>query len=238
MPPTFTQRSVITTTDGSTTLKLDNSRECYHSTNGAVTESLHIFINCGLMFFIANRIPNSDSVKVTEAGLGTGLNCLLTVLESIELPETQFNYIAIEKYPLINDEVEQLNYASYTGKAGADQLFKKIHDAPWERPVQITGNFTLTKLNSDINMITDNRLAGFIKETNVVYYDAFSPEIQPELWTEDIFKSLAGCMNPGSVLATYSSKGIVKNALREAGFEVKRLKGPEGKKHIVRAIKI
>ena len=206
------------TADGSPTLRHPLSGEAYHSLNGAVTESKHVFIRAG--FETCGR----NHVRVLEAGFGSGLNALLTLLAAESSGKSVY-YTAVELYPVSMRTVAALSYSQ-------DRHFVRLHEAEWGVPTTITDNFTLHKIEADLAKIQ------FDTTFDVVYFDAFAPDCQPELWTTAIFTSIFDALATGGVLVTYSAKGEVKQALRKAGFEVSRLGGAPGKRHMLRAIKI
>ena len=158
-----------------------------------------------------------------EIGFGSGLNAWLTLEYAGRLGIT-VQYTGVELYPVSTDAVRRLNYTD-------NPLYMALHECPWEMPVQITRCFTLTKMAADFAAM------GFNSTFDIVYFDAFAPDTQPELWTVEIFSKLYCAINPGGILVTYSAKGSVKRALRAAGFEVERLPGALGKRHMLRAIK-
>lgn len=209
------------TDDGSHTLFVPEIDECYHSTKGAIQESRHIFIEAGL-----KQCAKSE-INVLEIGFGTGLNALLTALES----DVSVRYTTIELYPVPIEQALKLNYPELLEDESV-VLFEKIHSSPWNEKVQITENFSITKLNADITR-TD-----FDEQFDVIYFDAFSPEKQPEMWSEEMFRKLYLCASENAVLTTYCAKGAVRRAMKSAGFAVERLPGPPGKREILRARKI
>ncbi|MEG0518558.1 MAG: tRNA (5-methylaminomethyl-2-thiouridine)(34)-methyltransferase MnmD [Bacteroidales bacterium] len=243
------EHTISTSADGSSTLKLKNFNESYHSTNGAYSEAMHIYIHNGLEYLLGSNNgteTSNHSIHVYDIGLGTGLNCLLSMLWLQNRPDTAaIYYHGIEKYPIPLDEIRQLNFPDYVAQQISQnttdrnigeeiqQLFLKIHEAPWEEDIELLPNFTLHKSKTDI---TD-----FIPESSavpaIIFYDTFSPDTQPELWDESIFRQLYNQIPTGSALVTYCSKGTVKQALRNAGFIVRRLHGANGKRHMVRASK-
>ncbi len=209
------------TKDGSHTLSFPELNEHYHSVNGAISESKHIFIEAGL------KQISKKQINILEVGFGTGLNLLVTLKENKTLNRNIY-YETLELYPLNIEIVEKLNYPDILDCSR--ELFLKIHQLEWEE-IHTINNFSLKKIKVDIRKYkTSNTF-------DLVYFDAFAPDKQNDLWSLSVFKNIFSIMNKGGVLVTYSAKGIVKQALRDAGFEVKRLKGPEGKRHIVRAIK-
>lgn len=213
------------TNDGSHTLFVPSLNEHYHSTFGAIAESQHIFIDAGLKFVSSQK----TKINILEVGFGTGLNALLTLINA----QTGFiNYVGIEAFPLSKNIISQLNYPDLLDAENAKSLFVKIHDAEWEMENQITDFFNLKKIHASI-------LEFNLSATNfdLVYFDAFAPEVQPEMWEAAVFKKIFDAMKSGGILVTYSSKGLVKRNLKEAGFILERLPGPAGKRHILRARK-
>ena len=214
---------IIITEDGSHTLYVRELDEHYHSIFGAVTESRHVFINAGL------RAANGNHLEILEMGFGTGLNALLTLAEISESGQT-VSYIGIEKYPLEDEILSSLNYTRFVSGIGED-LLQKIQGSPWNRKTSITEHFILNKIRGDIfDLDLYNRF-------ELVYFDAFSPDKQPELWTSEIFSRIYHSMKHGSILTTYSSKGTIRQNLSEAGFRTEKLPGPPGKREMTRAIK-
>lgn len=245
------KREIVITADGSFTLKVEGTQECYHSVNGAYTESMHIFIQNGLKYYITEILKNtkdqSTDINILEVGFGTGLNSILTAITIKNYPNIRVNYNAVEKYPLTLKEFESLNYKKLID-LNSHFIVAKIHSSNWGRPLKIEDNFTLLKINYNIEDFQLNIEEGLSAEkgiklingnsANIVYFDAFSPNIQPELWSSNIFKGIYNLMSDNSILVTYSAKGDVKRALREAGFNVTRKEGPPGKRHITVARKI
>lgn len=214
------------TGDGSLTLFLPEMNEQYHSLNGALTESNHVFIDKGFNFH------SSKEPVVFEVGFGTGLNCLLTAHQA-QLQQRPTFYISIEKFPLNHQLIKKLDYGRLIYENGS-RLYEKIHACEWEIPVKISPWFTLLKLNSDFT--SEKWLLP--KKCDVVYFDAFGPDKQPEMWTGEIFVRLYENCSDGGVLVTYSAKGEVRRRLINAGFHVDRLPGPPGKMEMLRGIKI
>lgn len=230
MKPTESQnaeRKLVTTADGSQSIADSRTGETFHSTNGALTESLLVFIKNGLEFY---RTENSVApIAILEIGFGTGLNAWLSQLKSYEWQHL-IDYTALEAFPLDIALAERLNYVE---KDFDKQKFMALHLSEWGKPVQLDEYFKLTKIHQDLRQF-DAKNDRF----DVIYFDAFSPNVQPELWTEEIFSRLFNSLKSGGVLVTYSARGLVKNALRLAGFAVKRLPGPPGKRHVIRALKV
>lgn len=219
------QPEIRVTADGSSTLFAPALNQHYHSTHGAVQESLHVFVEAGLQFC------KSPEMAILEIGFGSGLNAFLTLLETQKTVQ-KATYAAVEKFPISNELAAGLNYADhFTQNPDAQKMFAALHNAPWEVAVKITPNFTLVKQQKDFLEITD--CAAF----DVIYFDAFSPEAQPELWTEGIFTKMFNALKPGGILVTYCAKGQVKRNLKSVGFVVEALPGPPGKREMTRAVK-
>jgi len=218
------KREIKLTEDGSHTIYIPELNEHYHSTHGAIQEAIHIYINAGLKF--TDRNP----IRILEIGFGTGLNTYLSLVEA-ENSNRSIVYHSLERYPIEEEQLNVLNYPDLIEFENRD-LFKKLHETEWDQTCEISNNFSLKKISGDLKIIE------FKDKYDLIFFDAFAPDIQPDLWTEAIFRKLYNCSNPNAILMTYCSKGIVKRALRASGFEVKRLAGPPGKHHILRASKI
>lgn len=218
------QTELKLTEDGSHTLFVPGIDECYHSTHGAIQESRHIFLEAGLKQCIKQEI------RVLEIGFGTGLNAFLTLLEA-EGSGKHIHYTSLELYPVEVEKALQLNYPA---EIAPDKkiFFDRLHTSPWNAETEITPNFTLKKIETDFT--------GYIFEgkLDVVYFDAFSPEKQPEMWSKELFEKIYLHCNPGAILTTYCAKGIVRRAMQEAGFTVERLPGPPGKREILRSLRV
>ena len=214
---------IITTSDGSHTLRSTLLNETYHSKHGAVQESKHVFIRHGLQHF--HEVQKSGNISILEVGFGTGLNALLT-LQYATAHHLSIRYTTLEAYPLQEEVWGKLNYAVSAEDAG---LFSALHAAPWERDVLLTPAFTLLKRKTTLqdSVITE--------ACDIVYFDAFAPSVQPEMWTFDVLKKVTASLRPGGVFVTYSAKGQLKRDLRNLGLEVETLPGPPGKNEMVRA---
>ena len=212
------------TADGSRTLYVPELDEHYHSVKGALTESQHIFIDMGL-----RHCPLS-APRILEIGLGTGLNCFLTLLTAEE-EKRHIHYTGIERFPLNMEVIRQLYYPSLIGRGHEEDYFH-IHQAPWEEDAVLSPWFTLHKIEGDFTSYTFN------KGYDIIYFDAFAPEKQPEMWNQALFDGLYNVLNEGGILTTYCAKGVVRRMLQAAGFIVERLPGPPGgKREILRATK-
>ncbi len=218
---------IITSEDGSHTLFNSAINEHYHSTKGAITESQFIFINNGY-----EMLPGrSRSINILEIGLGTGLNALLTSIRC-EKDNRKVNYVAIEPYPIAVDILSELNYPGLVGSCEERNRFWMIHNVPWEVPHIISDNFILYKIKQRIQEIELQK-----DRFSLIYFDAFSPEVQPEMWTKDVFEKLFDSMEPGGLLLTYSVQGEMRRVLKTCGFDVVKVPGPPGKREITQASK-
>lgn len=220
------ESNLVITEDGSTSIFIPELDEHYHSVHGALQESMHVFIDAGLK----NKINQTDSVDILEIGFGTGLNTLLTCIIADE-NKSSVNYTAIEKYPLSKALISELNYCNLIDTTNCLERFSLIHTCDWEEEVGISNYFKLKKYKSDIADIE------FIQQFDIIYFDAFAPSAQPELWTESIFSSMFKALKNGGILVTYCAKGIVKRTMKQSGFIVETLPGPKGKREMTRAIK-
>jgi len=214
---------IISTKDGSDTLYSELYNAHYHSMNGAIQESLHVFIKNGF------ECINLDKISILEIGFGTGLNATLTA-SSAKMTRRLTKYTGIDICTLDESILLKLNYNSTLNTQNIEN-WDKIIKAKWNNENCINDFFYLKKVNADfINYNLTDRY-------NLIYFDAFAPDDQPEIWTFDIFKKLYQVTESKGIIVTYCSKGIVKQALREAGYIVSRLPGPLGKRHMVRAVK-
>ncbi len=216
-------REFILTEDGSHTIFVPEMGEHFHSVHGALQESLHIFIKNGY-----KKIQQTP-VSILEVGFGTGLNAFLTLLETQQDGQSVY-YESWEAFPLTIREYSQLNYPGLL-KTGNDH-FRLLHDSAWGIDVQVTPSFTIKKIQDDIRNFSS------ALNFDLVYFDAFGPDYQPELWETAVFRKLSDCMHKDSILVTYSAKGQVRRNLREAGFTITKAPGPPGKREITIAIKI
>lgn len=214
----------IITEDGSHSLFSAQFNQQYHSLQGALNESKHIYIELGLKPVLEN---SPEPVCVFEMGFGTGLNAFLAWKLADDL-QKHVIYTSVEAYPVSEEEAAALNYGALTGQTG----FMELHRSPWNSSNGISPYFTFRK------ELTTIQAFGPGPVFDVVFYDAFDPRAQPELWTAEIFSKIAAQTKQGGVLVTYSSKGIVKRALAAAGFKVERHKGPGRKTHVLKAIKL
>ena len=218
---------LIKTGDGSHTLFVPELNEHYHSTFGALSESMHIFINSGLK----EAMKSPDAMRVLEIGFGTGLNALLTWME-VEKQARKIFYTAIEPFPVEEEIWSALNYPESFCTLSYRRIFDRIHEADWEKREQISPFFTLKKIKTTLE-----EFQPVTGDFNLVYFDAFGPDVQPEIWKEENFRKIYSVMRPGGIFVTYSVKGDVRRALKNCGFIVEKIPGPEGKREITRAIK-
>lgn len=215
---------IITTQDGSPTIRLPDLDVTYHSRFGAVQESRHVFIENGLYLKSIGR----KELQILEIGFGTGLNALLTALESQRLA-LKVHYTSLDCHPLEQSVWSALDFSSCIEYPFAKEYFNRIHEAPWNEAAVLTPVFTLEKLNK--------RVENWMPKAayDLIYYDAFAPSSQPELWTEEIMVKMFRALKPGGVLVTYCAKSTFKKALKTAGFLVESLPGPPGKREMTRA---
>lgn len=220
------QRKIIPTEDGSHTLRDDELNEYYHSTHGAIQESEHVFIQNG--FHKAGKWLNP--LNILEVGFGSGLNALLTYRTNQD-EKRKINYIAIEPYPLTKDEVDSLNYPENIPVENARNVYSSLHKDS-DTPFFIGEQFIILPLHQKIQDVTLKD-----ESINVIYFDAFSPSVQPEIWEKEIFRKLYDALEWQGILVTYSVSGNVKRALTEAGFTLEHPEGPAGKRAITVAKK-
>ncbi len=226
------QVQLIETGDGSHSLLNVAMDETYHSRHGALRESEHVFIRHGLHAWLGQH-PTAGAVRILEVGFGTGLNAILTVREARQHPNVSFHYITLEPHPLDKDTIDGLNYLELLGDPSLAPHFAALHQVPWEVDHALLNNFTLRKTRSTLQ-----HFPPVPDSFDVVYFDAFAPNKQPELWSLSVLQGVATLMAPEAVFVTYSAKGQLKRDLKTAGLAVETLDGPPGKAEMVRARKI
>jgi tRNA U34 5-methylaminomethyl-2-thiouridine-forming methyltransferase MnmC len=229
------KREIIITADGSSTIHIPEWDEQYHSKHGAIQEAYHVFIKHGLLHFISSEgvsesYKTVSEVSILEIGFGTGLNTFITLLETEKL-KSNIDYTGVEGYPVLADEINALNYTQTLNAGNRAKLFKAIHNVSWEEKHQICDGFTLIKRKQFFSEIDDT------EAYNIIYFDAFGARVQPELWTESVFKIMYKALKTKGILVTYSAKGSVRRAMQAVGFTVERLPGPPGKREMLRACK-
>jgi len=224
MLPNLMKREIIITDDGSTTIRIPEWDENYHSTHGAIQEAKHVFIKNGL-----NLFRSQDSISILEIGFGTGLNAFITFLETLN--KEKVNYVGVEAYPISSEEVLQMNYVSELQATDFKPIFETMHSCSWEIVNQLKTNFYLTKRKQFFQDIEDKN------SYDLIYFDAFGFPLQPELWSETIFKKMYDALLLNGVLVTYACRTPIKNAMLAAGFSIEKLPGAPGKREMLRATK-
>ena len=218
------KREIIQTADGSTTIRIAEWDECYHSKHGAIQEAYHVFIKNGLSLF------PSQSISIMEIGFGTGLNAFITYLESQKLQQ-KIEYVGVEAFSISADELKSMNYVQELNANDFTNVFEKMHSISWEEKHTISEHFSLFKRNQLFQDIQD------VEKFDLIYFDAFGYRVQPELWSTEIFKKMYDSLKPNGVLVTYAARGVVKRSMIEVGFTVEKLAGPPGKREMFRARK-
>jgi tRNA U34 5-methylaminomethyl-2-thiouridine-forming methyltransferase MnmC len=223
------ERKLILTEDGSHTVTIPELNVNYHSIYGAIQESRHVFIHAGL-HYILNSSAN-EQVAIFEMGFGTGLNALLTLIEAEKLKQKIY-YETVELFPLADDEVKSLNYCEILNRIDLQASFEHLHNCECDSATDISGYIAFSKFNTSLVTHETSR------PIDLIFFDAFDPAAQPELWTENIFKKMYSILRQNGVLVTYSSKGSVRRAMQAAGFQVEKIPGPARKREILRATRV
>ncbi len=218
-------REIIVTADGSKTIFLPELNEHYHSVHGALQEAQHVFISNGL------NIQTADYITILEMGFGTGLNALLTYFSS-EKRNQYVHYIGIEAFPTSENEWREMEYDQFSKDPDAKAVFERIHTCEWNKAQEVSEHFVIEKQLVEIKNARIEPLT-----VDLIYYDAFGPRVQPELWTLEQFSTIYNWLAPGGILVTYCAKGQVKRDLIAAGFSLESLPGPPGKREMIRATK-
>ncbi len=222
------EREIRTTSDGSKTLYINDLNENYHSHHGALQEAQHVFIDNGF------NLVYDYEINILELGLGTGLNVLVTIDEFMKTDKNHIiHYFTIEKYPVNEEEVRELDYAAIFQKPEMAEINQRIHSCNWNESIEIIPNFFLTKYHCDFFELERIEMP----KINLVYFDCFGARVQPDLWEKPIFEMVANKMKMGGLLTTYSSKGSVRRILKELNFNVEKKAGPPGKREMINAIK-
>ncbi|MFM7216671.1 MAG: tRNA (5-methylaminomethyl-2-thiouridine)(34)-methyltransferase MnmD [Bacteroidota bacterium] len=221
------QVDLVRTGDGSASIRVVEWDEPYHSRRGAVNESMHVYIDAGIRYLMQQSEPGK--LSVLEMGFGTGLVTFLSAIEASRAVDHDFDYTSLEVHPLAMEQVMALDYPNHIGRPELSSLFAAIHLSPWGSAAEVHERFRLTKLNTALQDYEAEH------QVDLLLYDAFGPRVQPELWTPEHFAGLHRLIRPGGFLVTYCAKGVVKRALRTAGFEVETLPGPPGKREMIRA---
>lgn len=217
---------VFESRDGSSTLLSEKFGVTYHSKYGALQESSHVFIKEGLFF----KCIAKKELKILEMGFGTGLNALLTLQKAASLG-LKIEYTALEQFPIDIDVLSKLNYCEKLGMTNGQCFFNHLHNCPWEDTVNLSDHFSIIKRKQAFEE------SSFDPTFDIIYYDAFAPNVQPELWEAPIMQNMYDALIQDGILVTYCAKGDFKRTLKSIGFDVKTLKGPPGKREMVRAIK-
>ena len=214
------KKTLITTADGSHSLFVPELNENYHSTHGAIKEAMHVFIRNGLQAHIKQKL------NILEIGFGTGLNALLT-FENTE--GKQLNYITLEPLPICEEIYKKLNF--YKFMKSNQSIFNKLHECEWNKDIKLNNYFTLHKKNVRVKQFSTK------KKFDIIYFDAFAPEKQQEMWEKLVFQKCYNLLNQNGSLVTYCAKGVVKRTIKSVGFELETLTGPPGKREMIRANK-
>ena len=224
------KREIVTTADGSTTIKIMEWDEQYHSMHGAVQEARHVFLKTGLDHWRAEN-PDKTEIRILEIGFGTGLNALLTAVH-LEKADLNVHYKGVEAYPVAAVEIDQLNYVTQIDRPDYSIFFDQMHNSPWDEKIGLSNHFKLYKRKEHFEDLEEANSAH-----DLIYFDAFGAQVQPELWDEVIFRKMYATLKTGGVLVTYSAKGSVRRAMQQVGFTVERLPGPPGKREMLRGVK-
>ena len=219
--------AIMRTADGSNTLFSEQYGVTYHSRHGAVTESAHVFINAGLRYKAAVQ----PAIEILETGLGTGLNAFMTLLEA-ERRNLTVRYTALELFPLEAAATAELDYAATLQAADKQSDFLALHTTNWDQPLQLSDHFCFEKKQAPIESFCQPN------SFDLIYYDAFAPQAQPELWSAEIMSRMFVSLKMEGALVTYCAQGEFKRNLKKAGFLVEALQGPPGKREMTRAIKL
>ena len=220
------EKEIIETGDGSMSLYLPEWDENYHSKHGAIQEAYHVFIKSGLDLF-----EDGDNISILEMGFGTGLNCMISFLET-QRRRLNVEYMGLEAYPLPLKTILKLNHLRQLEAEKFITFYHGMLEAEWDFKVEIHNNFSLHKRVLKFEDFDQS------ENFDLIYFDAFGARVQPELWTETIFAKMYAALRNNGILVTYSAKGSVRRAMQAVGFQVERLPGPPGKREMLRGRKM
>jgi tRNA U34 5-methylaminomethyl-2-thiouridine-forming methyltransferase MnmC len=221
------KKEIIVSKDGSHTLNIPEMNETYHSTNGALTESRHVFIDKGI-----NKVTNNE-INIFEVGFGTGLNAITTLEWLTKNSDRKVIYHSIEAFPVSPDLIEQLNYNQLFDFDKSADIYTRLHQVKWEEQIVITSQFELLKIHKKLENHSLNQ-----DYYDCIYFDAFAPNKQGELWELKILKKCYQSLKIGGRFVTYCAKGQLKRDLKALGFSIKMEPGPPGKREMTTAIKL
>ena len=221
--------NIITpTADGSNTLYNETIGEHYHSKHGALQESKHVFIDAGLKQAVLS-FPEQP-IAILEIGFGTGLNFLMTSAYAKE-QQLAIHYTGIEAYPLTKEELISTQYSQYVPSVIWEGLISN-YETVLTAPFNIQANQQLR--------IDHTTLQDFSSSTlfDLVYFDAFSVQHQPEMWSDEIIGHVCSFLKTGGLFVTYAITGKLKRALKSFGMKIEKLPGAPGKREMLRATKV
>ena len=218
---------IVTTADGSNTIYNAHVGENYHSRNGALQESRHVFIQQGLQYFLENTADITPTVSILEVGFGTGLNFLLSADFCTE-QQLQLYYLGIEAYPLSAEMISRTGYEQYIS-AGIWASFLDSYRQSLLSPVKLN---TYCQLQISARKLVDFRSD---YQFDVIYFDAFASAHQPEMWDDTAITHTLKFLKPGGVFVTYAITGNLKRIIKSLGFKVQKAPGAPGKREMLRA---
>lgn len=224
----MSKSNIFETQDGSHSIFSEEFGVSYHSKYGAVQETKHVFIDAALRF----KAVVQKEISILEIGLGTGLNALMTYLEA-KKRNLDISYVAYEAFPISMEAAQQLNFNEILKVEKEDALvLQRLHDSDWEKTLAIDEDFRFLKHQQSFDQVA------YQDAFDIIYFDAFAPNSQPELWELPIMEKMFAALKKDGILVTYCAKGEVKRTMKKAGFTVERLKGPPGKREMTRAVKL
>ena len=222
-------RKIVPTADGSSTIYDPISGDHYHSLHGAENESRHVFIKKGLTDFLNSN--ESKNVHLLEVGFGTGLNAIITYQEMMGHQDRRLVYHTLEPNPVTQTEISELKFESIK-QLENEAIFQRMHEGDWSSIIALSENMSFVKYKKDLQKFESDVLY------DIVYYDAFAPSHQAEMWSVSIFNRIAQLMRTNGILVSYCAQGQFRRNLIESGFEVEKLEGPPGKREMIRATKV
>jgi len=219
------EKEFLITQDKSYTIALPALNVTYHSKYGSIQESNHVFIQAGIEYY--QSLLNKNNLMIFEMGFGTGLNALLSYQFALK-NNIAIYYSGLELYPISLQDATKLNYGQLLN---AENTFLQLHTCAWQKKYVFNKNFSFLKIQTSLLTYHHHQLY------DIIFYDAFAPAAQPELWTKDIFDKLFSMLLPSGILVTYCSKSYVRKNMEATGFTIQKIPGPVGKREMIRAVK-
>ncbi|HAW52794.1 MAG TPA: SAM-dependent methyltransferase [Flavobacteriales bacterium] len=217
-------RVLVPTKDGSSTILDPETGDHYHSMHGAEQEARHVFIEMGLK----NCLKKKKEIQLLEVGFGTGLNAILSLEHASAQSNVNVIYTGLEPYPLEKSLYNNL-FFNVLKHPDLRDIFLGMHQSEFNLKMRLMPSFQFEK--KQVKLMDYPTHGKF----DLIYYDAFGPSYQPEMWGPEAVEHVCSLMKPNACLVTYCAQGSFRRTLESVGLNVERLKGPPGKREMIRA---